>query len=292
MIALSAVETMRIPTELGELAVHVVGDGRRGDQLGGGRPAGTASRPDTVGWHSMFVDSRSWSRLIALLPDRRFYLIDAPSCGASERLSGAVDISACTRAAAEVVGALGLSEVDWIGNAWGGHVGIELAATRPDLVRSLIAISAPTFPIPMSLRAQVRLLLPIYRVFGARGPVGSTIMQTLLTDETRRSDAEVVELLDACLAESGVDAVDAITTCILNRTDLLWAARRVTCPTLFVTTDDRGEWTSEQARGVVDQMVNASLTEIVGARVIPALEQPAPLAEAMTTFWERLVVSG
>lgn len=271
MITLQTGETRRIATELGELAVHVVGDG-----------------PPVVAWHSLFVDSRSWSRLIPLLPNRRFYLIDAPCFGESDRLVKPVDVSACTRAAAQVLDALAPElggPVDWVGNAWGGHVGIELAATRGDLIRSLVSISAPTFPIPASLRIKIHLLLPMYRMFGARGPVRSTIMATLLTDRSRTHDADAVELIDRCLADSAGAAVPAIATCVLNRTDLRWAAREIGCPTLFVATDDRGEWTADQARPIVGQMRSASLRSVAGARVIPALEQPEQLAAHILDFW-------
>ncbi|MCZ4556284.1 alpha/beta hydrolase [Rhodococcus maanshanensis] len=268
-------KTALIPTDLGNLAVHIVGEGR-----------------PVVAWHSMFVDSSSWSRLTPHLPGRRFFLIDAPSCGASEALAGPVDISACARAAAQVITALaaelGGQPIDWLGNAWGGHVGMELAAIRPDMIRSLVAISAPTFPIGLAVRLKIRLLLPLYRAFGPRGPVRSAIMSTILTDATRKDDLEAVALIDECLAKSGSGAtITAIRSAILNRTDLLWAARALRCPTLFVTTDDRGEWTPEQARAVVAQMSCATEVTITDARVIPALEQPVQVAAALRQFWAR-----
>ena len=54
-----------IDTKLGRLHVEVDGEG-----------------PAAVLWHSLFVDSRSWSRLRGLLrEDRRLVLIDAPDTG-------------------------------------------------------------------------------------------------------------------------------------------------------------------------------------------------------------------
>ncbi|MBY4106684.1 alpha/beta hydrolase, partial [Rhodococcus fascians] len=83
----------------------------------------------------------------------------------------------------------------------------------------------------------------------------------------------------------------AIETAILNRTDLNWAVQALTCPTLFVTTDDRGEWTPEEARAVVATMVDAREVTVSGARVIPALEQPDRLAEVVDEFWSRRAYS-
>jgi pimeloyl-ACP methyl ester carboxylesterase len=269
----TAESTRTVSTTLGDLHIRVVGDG-----------------PPAVAWHSMFVDSRSWDRVVPdLARRRRLYLIDAPSSGLSDPLRKATDISGCTRAAAEVLQALDSEldgPVDWIGNAWGGHVGMELAATHPECVRSLVAISAPTHPIDRGLRMKVAVLKPLYRVFGPRGLPASSIEETLFTDRTRSSDLEALDMLRSAMRRSSNAAmVRAIETAILNRTDLRWAAAAIDCPVLFVTTDDRGEWTPEEARAVAAMMTDARVVTVHGSRVIPAIEQPDALARAVVSFW-------
>ncbi len=260
-------------TSLGDLHIRVVGEG-----------------PPAVAWHSMFVDASSWDRVVpALSAHRRLFLIDAPSAGLSDPLKEATDISGCTRAAIEVLEALDAEldgPVDWIGNAWGGHVGMELAATRPEYVRSLVAISAPTRPIDRGQRLKVAALKPLYRAFGPRGLPARAIEETLFTDDTRSNDPGALELLRTSMRRSGKAAmVRAIETAILNRTDLSWATARIDCPVLFVTTDDRGEWTPEEARAVATTMTNAREVTIHGSRVIPAIEQPDALARVVASFW-------
>ncbi|MFN3601041.1 MAG: alpha/beta fold hydrolase [Dietzia sp.] len=266
-----------VDTRLGRLHVEVIGEG-----------------PPLVLWHSMFVDSTSWNRLVPLLAGaHRLHLIDAPSCGRSDPLREATDVSACADAAIEVLEhvrtSTGQDRIDWLGNAWGGHVGMEVAARRPDLIGSLVAVSAPTHPIDRSLRRKIRMLLPLYRLIGPRGPVRSAIEEGIFTDHTRTHDREAVGLLRDALDRAGRTAtIRAIETGILNRTDLHWAALQVTCPVLFVTTDDRGEWTPEQARAVAVEMVDARERTVRGARAIPALEQPEATFRALSEFWEGL----
>jgi pimeloyl-ACP methyl ester carboxylesterase len=240
----------------------------------------------------MFVDSTSWDRVAGeLARHRTLYLIDAPSSGSSDSLEKATDIAACSAAAAEVLQHLKgriSGPVDWVGNAWGGHVGMHLGATHPELVRTLVAISAPTHPIDKPLRRKVRTLAPLYRVFGPRGLPRTAIEETLFTDRTRAHDPEALALLhDSMRRSTNVAMVRAIETAILNRTDLGWAAQKLTCPVLFMTTDDRGEWTPAQARAVAATMVDAREVTVTGARVIPAIEQPAPTAAAIIDFWAR-----
>lgn len=267
----------RVSTELGGLQVRVVGEG-----------------PPVALWHSMFVDSCSWDRLVPLLPDRTLHLIDAPSCGASDALTAPSDISACAvaagRVAEEICDRHGVGALDWVGNAWGGHVGMELAATRPELIASLVSMSAPTFPIDSALRRRIRLLLPLYRCIGPRGPVRSAILDAIVTDRTRAQDPEVVEILDEALRRSGPAMIPAIQTAILRRTDLEWAARQITCPVLFIATDDRGEWTSDEAEAVARTMTDCRVQTVTGARVIPALEQPDATASAIREFWSEVAV--
>lgn len=263
-----------ISTRLGRLHIRVTGTG-----------------PPVVLWHSMFVDSSSWDRVLpTLVGTRTLYLVDAPSCGSSDPLRQSTDISGCADAAIELLDEMqrrwGNGSVDWLGNAWGGHVGMEVAARRPDLISTLVAISAPTHPIDKALRRKIRMLLPLYRLVGLRGPVRSAIEETIFTDHTRAHDRAAVQMLRDAIGQVGRRATTlAIETAILNRTDLTWAAQASKCPTLFVTTDDRGEWTPEEARAVVATMVDAREVTVSGARVIPALEQPERLAEVVSEFW-------
>ncbi|WP_044506472.1 alpha/beta fold hydrolase [Gordonia sp. KTR9] len=267
-------EEFDVPTRLGRLRVRDVGNG-----------------PPAVLWHSMFVDSRSWDRVVpALAERRRLFLVDAPWCGQSEKTARPADIAACADAALDVIARVreltGAAAVDWVGNAWGGHVGMHVAAVEPALVNTLVAVSAPTGPIEPALRRRVRLLLPLYRMIGARGPVWSTIVSTLFTERTRREDPEAVDLVREAVRVSGRSMIPAIETAILHRTDLAWAAEKISCPVLFVTTDDRGEWTPEEAREVARTMHDAREVTVHEARVIPALEQPARTAGAVLALWE------
>src|SRR5215207_3906431 len=102
-------EPHRIPTRVGSLAVRVRGDG-----------------PAAVLWHSLFVDERSWQRVgDELARDRRLVIITGPGHGASSDPGHRYSMDDCAEAAGEVLAAHKIDEpVDWVGNAWGGHVGI------------------------------------------------------------------------------------------------------------------------------------------------------------------------
>lgn len=265
-----------VPTRLGRLAVREIS------------PIRTAvDETPVVLWHSMFVDGTSWTRVLpAFATRRRLIVVDGPSHGASDALAEAADIGACAAAAADLLDALQVGPVDWVGNAWGGHTGMHLAATQPERIRRLVAISAPTNPITAAVRAKVTALAALYRVLGVRGPVAAGASEALLTSATRAGDPAGVDMLLRPFARADrVGMLRAIRTAILRRTDLTWAARQIDVPVLFVATDDRGEWTPAEAQAAAAQMTDARVATVHRSRVLPMIEQPEELVRVILEFW-------
>jgi pimeloyl-ACP methyl ester carboxylesterase len=270
-----SIEPIRVPTALGYVAVHV---------LGAGRP--------TVLWHSMFVDGSSWGFVIPrLLPGRRLLVVDGPGWGRSDRLTRTVRVTDSVAAAVELLEALAPgSPVDWVGNGWGGHVGMELAATRPDLVRSLVAISAPPQPIDPALRRRIRLLIPVLLLLGPVAPVRRAILEGLLTDESRTDPQSIGVVLDALALAGRRSSARAVRSFILNRVDITDLLPRIEAPSLFVAGDDRGDWSPEEAERAAALVPFARAGVIPRSRTLVPIEQPAALAAAIREFWASLEV--
>jgi pimeloyl-ACP methyl ester carboxylesterase len=272
-----SIEPVFVPTSLGRIAVHV---------LGAGRP--------TVLWHSMFVDGSSWGFLLpALLPGRRLLVVDGPGYGRSDRLRRTVRVSDSVAAAVDVLAALAPgTAVDWVGNAWGGHVGMELAATRPDLVRSLVAISSPPQPIDAALRRRIRLLVPILTVLGPVPPVRTAILEGMLTDESRTDPQAIGVVIDALALAGRRSTARTVRSFILNRGDITALLPRIEAPTLFVAGDDRGDWTPEEAEAAASLAPFARAAVVPGSRTLVPVEQPAALATLIREFWASLESPG
>jgi pimeloyl-ACP methyl ester carboxylesterase len=268
---------MRIDTELGRLTAKIV------------------PGPPTVAvlWHSMFTDSRSWARVIDdLRQHRTLVLVDGWSFGDSADLDHAVNDfnDHCFRGAVAVIAQaqmeLAAGAVDWLGSAWGGHVGLQLAALRPELVRTLITVSTPVHAPSPALRRQVKMLVPLYRAIGMRGPVRKGLLEGMLTDLSRRTDPEAVDALVAPMSRPNRGAIArTVRSGVLSRTDLSWAAVRVQCPTLMIATDDRGEWSPSDCAQTAATMHDARSAVISASRALPSLERPSELAAHVTQFW-------
>ena len=158
-------EAITVQTPVGRLHVQLIGAG-----------------PPAVLWHSLFVDSSTWCRVRDTLAEhRQLIIIDGPSHGQSEPVTVEFTESDCATAAVAVLDHLALSEsVDWVGNAWGGHVGIAFAATEPGRCRSLIAIGTPVRALSGPERRKIALLSAIYRAVGPVPPLVRILREALL----------------------------------------------------------------------------------------------------------------
>ena len=201
-------------------------------------------------WHSLFVDERSWQRVEeALARDRRLVIITGPGHGASSDPGHRYSLDDCAAAARDVLAALGIHEpVDWVGNAWGGHVGIVFAATWPDRCRTLVTFGTPVQAYGRSERLLFRILLGVYRVTGMVGFLSSGIRDALLSPRTRSDDPEAVALVLESLRTLDRRALaNAMVSISLGRPDLTQRLSSIRCPTVFVTGADHREWTGDQA---------------------------------------------
>lgn len=265
-------QTADVPTRLGILHVRMTGEGR-----------------PTVLWPSMFIDSHTWDPMLPHLPaGRRYLMVDGPGLGLSEPLRRPSNISEAALAATDLLAELRVTErVDWVGNAFGGHVGFKLA-TRPGLVRSLVAISSPTEPITADLRRRILLLRPLLRMLGPVGPVRAAIIEALLTERSQADDAVRRVVLDSLARPGKASLSMALQSFILNRVDVNGELGDIAVPSLFVASDDRGDWSPEDAAVAAGRTPRARVVTVTGARTLIPLEQPRALAAILRDFWDSL----
>ena len=263
----------RISTRVGPLEVRVTGVG-----------------PPALLWPSLFVDSGSWQRVEAELASvRRLVMISGPGHGASGDPGHRYTNADCAAAAIEVLDALGIDgPVDWLGNAWGGGLGILAATSHPARVRSLIALCSPVQPYTPAEARRTRLLLALYRLAGPITFIRSGVADVLLAPATRATDPEAVAYVHACLKSADRRALrNAIESISLGRGDVTHLLPRIAVPTLFATGADDEGFTPDQARAAIAHVPRGEVAIIPDAAYLPPLEQPAETARLVRDFWER-----
>jgi pimeloyl-ACP methyl ester carboxylesterase len=261
-----------IDTELGRLHVEVDGQG-----------------PAAVLWHSLFVDSRSWSRLRGLLQeDRSLVLIDGPGHGKSGSPSTDFDLDHCAQAATDVLDALGVQKpVDWLGNAWGGHVGLTLAANSPDWCRSVATVDTPVQALSRRQRMTIVPMVWAYHYLGPVPTLVNAVADALLSKDFMRSrpdDTAVVMQAFRDPPRTGMHR--AMKSIMLNRPDLGPLLPRIKTPTLMVVATADPIVPVTEIHNAVAHMPAARAVEVRGeGHVAPIMAQANELAEIIRAFW-------
>ncbi|MFD6058706.1 alpha/beta fold hydrolase [Rhodococcus wratislaviensis] len=264
--------TRTIPTSVGNLAVHVTGNG-----------------PPTVLWHSLFVDSTTWAPLRShLVADRQLISIDGPGHGAGTAVQRRFTMEECAEAAIAVLAALDVTEpVDWVGNAWGGHVGLVAAAHTPDRCRTVITIGTPTQALTRRERARIVPMVWAYRIAGPIPPLTNAVMNVLLGKELSRTHPQQFRAVSRTLRQAPRRGMhQAMQSIMLHRKGLDPLLPRIGAPTLMVVPRADTMISIEQARAAAATMPHAAATTVDGAgHITPLIADPAGLADLITAFW-------
>lgn len=234
----------RVPTVVGDLYVETGGSG-----------------PAAVLWHSLFVDSRSWGGVRDRLAfERTLVVIDGPGHGRSGSRPSLYTLEDCARAAMQILDHLGIDQpVDWLGNAWGGHVGIVSAVQWPQRLRSLITIGTPVYALPRAQRwMQIYPLVSGYRLGGPVGPLTTALFDALLgEDAIAQAPALAEEVIGSFRSADRLRMYTAMRSVMLNRPDLTACLRSVRAPTVMIAAEGDRDWNLRRAQAATEHMPNA-----------------------------------
>jgi pimeloyl-ACP methyl ester carboxylesterase len=266
---MSASSRRFIPTRLGTLAVRIRGH----------------AKPPAVLWHGMFADSRSWVRVEdRLAQERTLYIVDGPGFGLSDPLRTVTTMQECADAAEDLLALLDVPAVDWVGTAWGGHIGLELAMRRSPRVRSLIALSAPV-QRSSSLPA-LHVVESLVRSFGPRPVLG--VLRRLQLAPASSADPALRDFIDdPTVRTSRASLANAIRSFVIDRHDITEQLDRIRIPTVMIASDQRKDWTGWMAIAAAQRIPAARVVNIAGARTQIQLERPNATIEAVITEWSR-----
>jgi len=252
------------------------------------RRSGTG--PPVVLWHSLFFDSRSWGPLVdALARDRTVYTVDGPSHGKSEAVHRDFTYDEIVDSAEQSLDRLGLTEpVDWVGNAFGGHVGIHLAA-RGSRIRTLTTIGTPIQG--NTLKEKLTKLWPLTELYRFVGPIGflkKQLSDSLLGPEAVAAQPDQARTVIESFATADRDGmVHAMRSMMLRRSTAEDLLPRITVPTLMMSVrDDVVAWRPDEARRTCAAIPDCRVEEVAGTgHVSPLLIDRERITQLLTEFW-------
>lgn len=255
----------RVETDLGRMATFAMGEG-----------------PPAFLWPSLYVDHESLLPIVTeLARTRRCILVDPPGHGQSAVPAARYTLDDCARAAGQILDAYEVEQVDWIGNAWGGHVGVLAALAMPARLRSLTIIGSPMTPLSRSMRLKSRLGWALLSL-GARGLVGTLVAKAMVAPD---APAEHRDYVQRCVREAPAGGIPrAVQWVSLGRRDLTADLARITVPTLFIAGANDSMWSVDVASAEAARVPGGRIETVPGAAHLVPLEQPRATLEALARF--------
>ena len=116
----------------------------------------------------------------------------------------------------------------------------------------------------------------------------SAIVAAMLTDASAADDATRRIVLESLARPTRRSMALAVRSFILDRVDVTAELADLAVPSLFVASDDRGDWSPQDAAAAAALAPDAELVTITAARTLVPLEQPQALAAHVRRFWDRL----
>ena len=265
-----------VATDLGRLHVGRTGTGR-----------------PVVLWHSLFVDSQSWGPLIDELARRHtVYAIDGPSHGRSEAVPRDFTFEEVVASAEQALDQLGLTDpVDWVGNAWGGHVGIRLATGAR--LRTLTTIGTPVQGFTFAEKlTKAWPLVQMYRFTGPNGFIVKQLFDSLVGQDSLAAQPDQAAALTASFRDANRRGMfHAMRSMMLHRTAIDDLLGSIKVPTLVMSVrDDVTGWRPDEARRTCAAIPDCRVEEVAGTgHVSPLLIDRDRIRDLVTEFWSAAV---
>lgn len=237
--------------------------------------------PPLLLWHSLFVDGHSWDRVLPRLQlQRRLLIIDGPGHGGSAGAPRDYTLDDCAEAALRVIEAVGAAgPIDVVGNAWGGHVGVVLAARHPDAVHRLVVFNSPMNALGTASRFRAGLLVRAYGRFGAAPFLVKAARRALLSSDTLAGDPEAADYVARTLSgHPHAGFCQAMRCVMLGRPGLLELLGSIRSPTVFVTGLASQHWPAGIAAEHADRLDDGRCLTIAKVNHLSPLEAPEETA--------------
>ncbi len=265
----------RVSTRLGTLAVRHAGSG-----------------PAVVLWPSLFCDGRTLqAQSDELQRDYTVLLIDGPGHGDSDPLRAPATLADCAEASVEVQKHFGFERSGFIGSAWGGMVGVELALLHPALVDWLVLVNTPLNSWSRLKRIEYWLEIQLLRFFGAFDLLTRFAAMAMLSRHTRREQPAVERLLIDCIRKPHRRALaDAMDSVMLRRRSQLPDLPRIKTPTLFLAGADDRILPPAAARQQARELPGAAFELIERSGHLSCAEAPARVNSLIRSFLAGLPV--
>jgi long-chain acyl-CoA synthetase len=235
--------------------------------------------------HGVLLNRRIFDQQMAALQDRyRCVSFDFRGHGRSEVPDDGYAVDALAEDAAFLIRSMGCDPCHFVGHSLGAFVGLRLAARHPELIRSLVLLSASADAQPRLDVIRYRMMQTMARRVGLR-PLVPTLMGVMFSRMFRRDPDRATEretwrqMIGAQSLAGALHAVDGV----LERASVRDELARITAPTLIVVGEQDPSAPLRLGKGLQSGISGSELVTVSTGHTSP-VEQPEAVTAAIERF--------
>jgi 3-oxoadipate enol-lactonase len=265
----------RIATLLGEINVHVVGNG-----------------PAMVCWPSLLMTGQMWrGQVDHFASGHRIVLIDPPGHGESDPLNRRFTLEECALCLTQILDQLEIEDCVLLGNSWGGMMGGVFVALYPSRARAAVLMNCTASVAGWRQKMEFLLMTSMLR---RRRTVPKSIVSRAVKAfagaTSERTKPEVVEYIRSTVAAARADsvcwAVDSIVPYRAEHRALLAAIRK---PVLVVAGEEDRTFPVAETRAMAEAIPGGLFKVLPKVGHLAALEAPQPVNATIDEFLREVV---
>ena len=244
------------------------------------------SGDDVLLIHGLGGTSNVWMPLMPGLMRHRTVRPDLPGSGRSSRVEGPLSIDRFVQAMLRVCAALRIERAHVVAHSMGTIVAFHLAATAPQLVRSL-ALFGPLLCPPDAARPGLKARGEKARSEGEVGlqAIADATLQAATSGETRARQPAAVAMVRESVMRQCPDgyarSCDALAEAQAADPNL------IACPTLMVTGDEDAVAPPQAVRLIGERIAGARVEILPRCGHWTTIEKPAECNDALRRFYSR-----
>jgi 3-oxoadipate enol-lactonase len=249
-----------VPTVLGRLRVRVGGEG-----------------PAMLFWPSLMMDGSMWTAQADHFADtHRVVLVDPPGHGASEPLERTFTFDECAQCVVQVLDALDIDKVHFVGNSWGGMIGGTFAARHPDRVATATLMNCTASPAGLYQKVKYETLRVVAPWFGGiRGPLVRPAVDAFVGRTLRRTKPDVLAWITAQVKKVDVLSIRwAVVSVVPRRPDQHALISGITAPVLVIAGTEDATFPPAEARRMANAIPGARYELLPDTAHLAAVESP------------------
>jgi 3-oxoadipate enol-lactonase len=271
----TALRKQRIATLLGEINVHLIGNG-----------------PAMVCWPSLMMTGQMWrGQVDHFASSHKMVLIDSPGHGESDPLDRYFTLEECALCLTQILDQLEIEDCVLLGNSWGGMMGGVFAALYPNRTRAAVLMNCTASVADEAQKKQFLQMTSLLRqLHTVPKAVVDLAVNAFAGATTERTRPEVAEYIRATVAAARADSVCwAIDSVVPRRTEHLALLGAIRKPVLVVAGEEDRTFPVAETRAMAESIPGSQFRVLPKVGHLAALEAPQEVNAAIDEFLKEVV---